>query len=198
MDAKRCLGRFGTVLALAVILMASQGCNTAVGRYFQYRGEDALEMADVGLTITKKPSVGLYWNSLDLLVFGYSDIDGYFVGLGGGQIGMTRHYNKCAGLMVSEERVGWGNFDKTDPNTLSIRNGGLLGFASLMGGKSTPDYTPACVHFFPHIAYVGFVWNARWTQMIDFMLGFTTLDLAGDDGYKFGVWPAARRPAGRI
>ena len=190
MDAKRWFGRLGLVLALAVILSASQGC--AVGQYFQHRGEDALEMVDVGLTITKKPCIGLYWNSLDLLVAGYSNIDGYFVGWGGGQMGVTRHYNKCYGLIVSHEEVGWGTFDKTDKSTLHVRNGGLLGLASL-AGRSTPDYTPACVHFIPHIAYVGLVWNARWTEILDFALGWTTLDIGGDDGHRFGVWPGQRR-----
>lgn len=196
MDSKRCLGRFVIVLALAVILMGSQGCNTAVGRYFQYRGEDAMEIADFGFTFTTKPNIGLYWNSLDMLVAGYCNIDGHFVGFGGNQIGVTRVYANCKGLIVSDEKIGWGKFDKNDPSTLYVRKGGLLGFASLMGtgnARSSPDYTPACVHFFPHLGYVGFVWNARWTQMLDFIVGFTTLDLAGDDGRKFGAWPGNPR-----
>ena len=190
MDAKRYLGRLGVVLALAVVVSTSQGC--AVGRYFQHRGEDALEMVDVGFTFTSKPCIGLYWNSLDLLVAGYSNVDGYFVGWGGGQLGVTRHYNKCYGLIVSHEEVGWGKFDKNDPDTLYVRYGGLLGLASVLG-KSTPDYTPACVHFIPHIAYVGLVWNARWTQVLDFALGWALVDVAGDDGYRFGKWPGQRR-----
>jgi hypothetical protein len=195
MDAKRYLGRFGVVLALAVILVGSQGCNTPVGRYFKYRGQDALEMVDVGFTFTKKPCIGLYWNSLDLLVAGYCNIDGYFVGLGGNQIGITRCYAHCYGFIVSHEEVGWGDFDKNDKSTLYVRNGGLLGFGSLTDPRypSSPDYTPACVHFIPHLGYVGIVWNARWTQMLDFILGWTTLDLGGDDGYRFGKWPGQRR-----
>ena len=26
-------------------------------------------------------------------------------------------------------------------------------------------------------------------EMVDFVLGFTTLDIAGDDGKKLGTWP---------
>jgi len=33
------------------------------------------------------------------------------------------------------------------------------------------------------------VWNVRWTQILDFALGWTTLDLANDDGHQFGAWP---------
>ncbi|MCD6416273.1 MAG: hypothetical protein J7M08_06220 [Planctomycetes bacterium] len=182
------------VVAGAVVLLMSQGC--AVGRYFQCRGEDFAEIMDIGVTVTKTPQIGLYWNSLDLLVLGYSDVDGYFAGWGGGQFGVTRHYNNCYGAIVGHEKVGWGKFNKDDPKTLYMRYSGLLGLASLAGtgdNKTTPDYTPACVHFFPHIGYVGLVWNARWTEMLDFIVGFTTIDLAGDDGHRFGKWPGQRR-----
>jgi hypothetical protein len=191
--------RTAVMSVLAVAFIASQGCAQveAVGRYFQHRGEDALEMVDVGFTITTTPQLGLYWNSLDLLVFGHSEVDGYFVGWGGNQIGVTRHYNKCTGLIVSEEIVGWGDFDKDDPDTLYIRYGGLLGLASA-AGDSTPDYTPACVHFFPHIGYVGLVWNARWTEILDFIVGWSMVDIGGDDGYKFGSWPWKARDPNRL
>ena len=194
MEAAGRLRKLALVATVAVILFTAQGC--AVGRYFQHRGEDALEMVDFGFTFTTKPCIGLYWNSLDLLVAGYSNVDGYFAGWGGGQFGWTRHYNQCAGFIISHETVGWGDFDKNDPSTLHMRYGGLLGFASLAGtgnSRPSPDYTPACVHFFPHLGYVGIVWNARWTQILDFIVGFTTIDIAGDDGYRFGKWPGQRR-----
>jgi len=194
MEAMTRLRRVAMVAAVAVVMFTSQGC--AVAKYFQYRGEDCLEMVDFGFTVTSKPCIGLYWNSLDLLVAGYSNVDGHFIGWGGGQIGVTRHYNHCYGLIVSHEEVGWGKFDKNDPNTLYERYGGLAGLASLMGtgyNRPSPDYTPACVHFIPHLGYVGIMWNARWTQILDFIVGFTTIDIAGDDGYRFGKWPLQQR-----
>jgi len=36
---------------------------------------------------------------------------------------------------------------------------------------------------------VGLVLNANFAQMIDFPLGFVGIDLAGDDGRKYGRWP---------
>jgi len=187
MEAMRFLRKAGLVVVFAAVLWSVQGC-AEVGKYVRYRAEDFVEMVDVGFTFTPKPSIGLYWNSLDLLVAGYSDLDGYFVGLGGNQIGITRFYSNCYGLMVSKERVGWGDFDKDDDDTLYVRYGGLGGLASLATGGG-PEYTPACVHFMPHLGYVGVVWNARWTQILDFIVGFTTVDIAGDDGSQFGSWP---------
>ncbi len=187
MAAERILRKAGVVLLLAAVLWTAQGCKS-VRDYAQYRVDDMMEMVDLGFTYTEEPSIGLYWNSLDLLVFGFAELDGYFVGLGGNQVGVTRCYVDCRGFIVSEEKIGWGDFDKDDESTLYVRRGGLAGMASLSSGGS-PDYTPACVHFVPHIGYLGFVWNARWTQILDFFVGFTTLDLAGDDGTQFGSWP---------
>jgi len=36
---------------------------------------------------------------------------------------------------------------------------------------------------------VGIVANVRFTELLDFMLGFTTFDLCGDDGHKISKWP---------
>jgi hypothetical protein len=179
------------LVALALPLFTSTGC-----KYFQYRAEDFLDMVDIGFTVTSTPQIGLYWNSLDLLVAGYSNVDGYFVGWGGGSFGVRRHYNHCYGLIVGRETVGWGDFDKEDPSTLYERYSGLAGLASFMGSdqtRSTPDYTPACVHFVPHIGWLGLVWNARWMQVVDFIVGWSTIDIGGDDGYKFGHWPCYGR-----
>lgn len=179
-------------LALLLGLLMVSGCS-----YAQYRAEDALEMVDVGFTITEEPQIGLYWNSLDIFPFGYSHIDGYFVGLGGGHPLVMRHYNKCQGFGIAYQEIGWGDFDKNDPETLHRNYAGILGYLS-PPHQSDPAYSPACVHFFPHIGHVGLVWNARYTEILDFFLGWTTFDLAGDDGRSVGKWfwaPKENEPA---
>jgi hypothetical protein len=115
------------------------------------------------------------------------------VGWGGGQIGVTKHYNKCWGLGYGREEIGWGDFDKDRPETLYVDYSGVLGIV-LPPYRNEPAYTPACVHFFPHLGFVGLVWNARWYEMADFAVGFTGLDLAGDDGVKIGHWPWQATP----
>jgi hypothetical protein len=185
-----------TLLAVCGLLSLSMGCSSAL-RYAQYRGEDALEMIDLGLSITTTPQVGLYWNSLDILVAGYAKLDGYFLGWGGNQLGWTRMHAHCWGLGYGYQEIGWGDYDLSDPDTLYIDNGGIPGFfMSPMPGVpgNIPAYTPACVHFIPHIAYVGIVWNARWWEIIDFVAGFSTLDLSGDDGVEIGSWPWRSTP----
>ena len=87
---------------------------------------------------------------------------------------------------------GWGRFDKGDPSTLHTRMGGYIG-TFMYPGKTTPSYTPACVHYFPHLGYVGFCWGLRWTELADFMLGWTTIDIAGDDGFDMPKWSWPKR-----
>ena len=43
-----------------------------------------------------------------------------------------------------------------------------------------------------HLGWFGLVINARYTEVLDFVVGFTTLDLAGDDGIPVGRWPWKR------
>lgn len=194
--------RRAALSAVIAVVFAAQGCSS-VGRYFQHRYHDFGEMIDLGVTVTRTPQLGLYWNSLEVLVAGYSNIDGYFAGFGGGQIGVTRVYSRCWGLAYGEETIGWGPLLDSDQreDALVKRRSGVLGIAtSLVGVDVTgsgygqgPNYTPACVHFVPHLGYIGLVWNARYTEMADFALGWFGLDIAGDDGYPVGKWSFPRR-----
>jgi LysM repeat protein len=175
----RCRGRAWHLLVLAVIAVMLQGC--AVARYFQYRVQDAMDIVEVGVSVSTTPQLALYWNSLDLAVFGYSNFDGYLIGLGGRHPGVTRLHEKCYGLIVSHEEVAWGPYDADHPEALRTRIGGLAGLPGLVFGTKTLD-SPSCVHFFPHIGYVGLVWDLRWGQILDFIVGWTTIDLGHDDG----------------
>lgn len=203
---KRNASRIALLIALAGIMFVSAGCAASVGEYFVHRYQDFGEVIDLGITVTKTPQIGLYWNSLDLITVGYSDIDGQFIGWGGGQIGMTRVHAKCWALLYGHEEIGWGPL-LDDParreEAIMRRRSNVVGIASSLVGinvnnahtyyRHPPDYTPACVHFIPHIAYVGLVWNARYPQIVDFALGWFGLDIAGDDGYPTGKWSFPRR-----
>ena len=172
------------------------GC-TAVTKYFANRYNDALQMADVGITLTSTPQLGLYWNSLDALTFGYASLDGTFVGWGGNQIGETPFHVRAWGFIYAYQEIGWGDYDVDDPKTMYITNGGLPGyFMFWVPGipQKIPAYSPACVHFFPHLGYVGLCWGIRWYEVLDFIVGFTTIDLAGDDNARIGSWPWQSEP----
>ena len=139
-----------------------------------------MDIVELGVSVSTTPQLSLYWNSLDLAVFGYSNFDGYLIGWGGRHPLFTRLHNKCYGLIVSYEEVAWGDYED-DPGALHKRIGGLAGLPGLVFGTEPLD-SPSCVHFFPHLGFVGLVWNLRWGQIVDFAVGWTTIDLGHDDG----------------
>jgi hypothetical protein len=185
--------------ALLAVMFSASGC-VSVGHYFEHRYRDFTRMIDLGITVSKKPQLGLYWNSLDLFTVGYSNVDGYFIGWGGGQLGVTRMYNHCWAFVYGEETIGWGPLLDTDRREEAIvrRRSNVLGIlSSVVGVDPTgdhygngPDYTPACVHFVPHLGYIGIAWNARYAEIAQFAVGWFGLDITGHDGdrYPVGKW----------
>jgi len=125
-------------LALAAALGSLAGCTNlaeraknpphAVYLYVHDRVVDALQMIDGGITVTTKPCFALYGHFASLTPVGVGYFDGYFVGIGGGQLGVTRHYLSGLGLGVwGYEEIGWGNYDPDDLTTLQSQGVGPLG-----------------------------------------------------------------------
>ena len=123
--------RLGLGLALAACLAALQGC-AVVRKIYIYtsdRVNDGFDMVDFGVTLSGKRGLSVYGCGGGLFTLGAGYVDGYFVGVGGGRIGIFRHYHKAIGLVLwSYEEFGWGDFDVTKPETLNRRYVGLLGW----------------------------------------------------------------------
>jgi hypothetical protein len=171
------------VVLLIGVLAGSQGCT-----YAKYRVQDLLDIADIGVSLSWKPGVALYACFASVAPGGFSYVDGYFLGWGGGRIGFTRHFETCWGLLVIGHEVhGWGDFDKDDTRTLHRQYTGA-GIVLFPAVESRPSYMPACVHYF-HVLFLGLVGNLRYMEIVDFVLGFTTIDLNGDDGPQIATWP---------
>ena len=135
MSTRRGLRRPGLILALAACLAALGGCAPIrkVAIYSYDRGADALDMFDLGLTLSR-PWDHPYFN-LDLCFFGLFDlgfgsVDGYYTGVGGsGFRFFTKHYHYTVGLVLwGYGEYGWGDFDRNDRETLSWRYVGLIGW----------------------------------------------------------------------
>jgi len=104
--------RRGLGIALACAVVAVQGC-----AYVQHRVKDTLDMVDVGITVTETPYLSLYGCGLDVMTFGAGHVDGYLVGIGGGQAGYIRHYEKTIGLVLWATRNSAG----ATPSTPTVR-----------------------------------------------------------------------------
>jgi len=116
--------RVAAALAVAVAFGVMPGC-----AYFRHRAEDAAEVIDLGVTWSDRFGLAAYGNFASITPGGLGYVDGYFAGIGGGQIGATEHYEGSIGLLGwGYEEVGWGDHDKNVPGTLDRQHVGLLGF----------------------------------------------------------------------
>jgi hypothetical protein len=168
-------------LVLAVLALDATGCT-----YLKHRGEDLLETFDIGITLSRSPQLSLYANGASFICFGYSKFNGTLLGMGGGFFGIVHHENKCWGNgFYGEEKLVWGKNRR--PWKRYKQKQGLQGVLSCLPRLQPPAYFPACVHNF-HLGWIGIVGNIRYAEMLDFILGFTTFDLAHDDGREKGNW----------
>jgi hypothetical protein len=128
------------LLAAAALLCGGSGCAT----YWHNRARDFAEMVDIGVTYSKEPHWVFYQSFESLLTVGYANYEAAFYGWGGNQFGATPHYLKAWGALVwGHEQVGWGDYDKADPDTLYVQTVGLIGMpAGLIDGPSNPSYVP--------------------------------------------------------
>lgn len=115
-------------LALALAALAAlPGCMS----YVRHRAEDAMEMIDLGVTWSDRFGLAAYGDFASIAPGGLGYVDGYFAGIGGGQIGTTEHYEGNIGLLLwGYEEVGWGDFDKEMLGTLDRQHVGLVGLAA--------------------------------------------------------------------
>ena len=168
-------------LASALALVGSAGCT-----YLAHRGQDALDMIDLGVTASARPGFALYYNFVPVVPIGYGHVDGTFLGIGGGRAGAMPHYERSRGVVLwGEEEVAFGDFDAADPETYNAFRSGIVGLAQ--GPAPGPDYTLSCPHYI-HLGWIGVVASPRYLQMLDFILGWTTLDIGFDDGRRCGRW----------
>ncbi len=162
----------GLVLVLLVVGILMSGC-----AYMRDRGNDAMDMLDVGVTVSPEPKFGAYVGFQSLLGLGYSNFEGQFLGLGGGNAGlMDARYHAASLVVTGSENWQFGGSPARESDT-------DIGLAMLNGGG--PDSFArffTCPKFI-HLGFVGIVLNCAPGQVVDFLIGFTTLDLGRDDGH---------------
>ncbi len=218
MDKSSTFRRMATILSALALLLSTQGCT-----YLKWRLDDFAEIADIGITVSKKPYFALYADELSLLPAGYAHVDGHFIGWGGGQVGMTTHAVHSWGLLVhGKEELGWhrkyegeggekeaeaikawrnreGFIEQGAGATMVIDDTVRLITGKMFEGQNQPDHSLSCLHYV-HLGWFGVVVNVRTLDIMDFVLGwfgidFGRLDLGGDDGTErqWGLKPGGWR-----
>jgi hypothetical protein len=170
----RSLVRTILFLLVAVVLCSNTGCT-----YLINRGNDAADIFDVGITVSKEPQFGLYAGVLNLLTIGYSNFDGTLYGLGNRNFGAVTAREKAGGLLVrGHEQFGYEDFEVVDPESpLPWR----VGFIGLIEGPRPPAGQIVNCPKILHLGWIGVSLNCKFGQLLDFVLGWTTIDIMGDD-----------------
>ena len=172
------------VVGLVAALAATTGCT-----FLRARGKDALDMFDMGFTFSTKPQFGLYGNCPFTVPGGYSKVDGYFVGLGGGKVGVMDHHQDSAGLLLwAREDVEWSK-GEDDEEKVGTYQMGPLGLAVDSEGNTT--YRPQCAHYL-HLGFIGVTGNLNYREWADFLVGWFGVDINKDD-VRAASLPARRR-----
>ena len=176
-------------------LLAAVALSGCTADYFQHRADDAVDMLDIGFTWSNDPAFALYTNTPILVPIGWSDVDGYLLGIGGGVVGSTSHYESCCGILLwGEERSAWHHYDLRKPETINVQ--GVGPFAAMLGPYGKATYVPAWTNYL-HLGYAGLAFNARYMEILDFVLGWFGADIARDDGKSTGKWPWEDSPRPR-
>jgi len=176
---------------LLALLGLAQGC-----AYLNNRANDAKDMIDVGFTFSEKPQFALYASGpfVQVGTAGYGQVDGHFFGLGGGKFCLwAPHYEHSYGLLVwgrewisfshSEAEIAAMTEEKAAAATSDMQVG-IVGMPLGLAGVGAPPpglkYIGSCPHYI-HLGWIGVVGGPRYLQMLDFILGWTTLDICCDD-----------------
>lgn len=174
---------------LAIAAIFSTGCSN----YMHNRGKDAMQMFDIGITVSPlcKPGLAVYASVPGSIGAGGSYVAGAkFFGIGNNQAGWLDYEHKSYGaLLWGSAKQGCGEFDpkdvyqaREDQRNLTERPRFHTGpVRDIVQDDAVPP--PAFVECdkFVHIGYVGILFNCRFFQMVDFLVGWTTLDIMGDD-----------------
>jgi hypothetical protein len=144
------------------------------------RGNDALDIFDIGITVTKEPQIAVYAGFQSILSVGYANMEGKLIGLGQRQFGvLDMRYRAGGNLLQGYEQFGYGQkFTASDPDS-PVKRGIGLGLMYDETPKTIPEALQ-CPKLF-HLLYIGLDLNCKPGEFLDFLLGWTTLDIGHDD-----------------
>jgi len=172
MMARRSVLLVTGIIALSGILCS--GCS-----YMQKRGNDALDMFDIGVTVSQTPGFSLYSSCFEIFTVGYSNVDGRFHGLCRRRVGSFPLRHNATGVLVwGYEQLGYDEVDFADPDSPESWRVGPLGL--ILGPGPDKAHVMNCPKLL-HLGWAGIAINCKLADIADFILGWTTLDIMGDD-----------------
>jgi hypothetical protein len=185
--------------SLAAVAMALAPCGCQ--KYWRDRGNDYGDAMTVGITLSKKPQFAFYpVDYFNISPLGYSHLDARFSGLSGGKWQTLEFHDRTWGVLLwGSDHLQLGEFDPANPRLFAPSKLAELKAAGKEPPKRRPRYNkgavamgvqdnaPPPLTFLScrrnlHLGWAGLHLAMNADEMLDFFLGFTTLDIKGDDG----------------
>jgi len=164
------------LLAVGILASSLSGC-----AYMTHRGEDALAIFDVGFTFSAKPHFAAYCGFNSLFGLGYAEFDGKYFGIGNQNAGwMDARMHEGGMLLEGYEQYGYREFNPEKPDSLKVYGVGV----GMLNHDLRENVLQAmeCPKFV-HVGWIGFNLNCKIGQMVNFLVGWTGVDLAHNDEY---------------
>ncbi len=175
-------------IMLLMLVSVVSGLTGSGCAYLRDRGNDAMDMIDLGLTFSREPGFAFYYDFVPVIPIGIGAVNGRFAGLGGGKFALgTPHYQRSTGVILWGQEEVTFDYSRQELEAMpedvrqevtNYQRSGLIGL--IQGPVPDTDYLISCPHYL-HLGWVGVVATPRYLQMLDFLLGWTTLDIGGDD-----------------
>ncbi len=176
---------------LVGVLAPTAGC---ASKYWRDRYNDFKDQWELGVTSSDNGQFGIYGGLLHFITLGGTSLDCDLHGLANSQWGSHKYYDKSwATLFVGEDShvVTSGGVPLPPSEEIMKYDTGFLG---LPFGQPGDAQTALTSPFMIHLGYGGIVWNTKFVEVLDFVLGWTTLDIMKDDT---GTRPVAEVEEGK-
>jgi len=190
------VGRVACLLVMVGVLTASSGC-----AYLQDRGGDALDMMDIGLTVSDhlRPDFALYQDYMNVLPHGWAHVDGRYLGVFHREVGsMELRYRAWGVIVTGSTQLQVGEFDPFDWHQAWVKDMEALQAAGEPLPTEAPRYNQGVIRMamydnipplesfmscerIIHLGWIGIYMSLHPVEIADFIIGWTTIDIVGDD-----------------
>jgi len=185
--------RRGIRAVLCMLFLSPAFALTGGCAYMRDRGNDALDIFDIGFTVSDKgcePDFAVYVGILGNIPIGFACVDAKLLGIGNQQIGYMHYENESWGALAwGSAWMGCGKFNSKDTYQAREDQRDLKERPRFNTGPARmimEDNTSPVLTFFEcdkgvHLGWFGVLLNCRPVELIDFVVGWTTLDIVCDD-----------------
>jgi len=179
--------RLFLALALGSSFVLQSGCT-----YLTKRGNDAADIVNLGITVTPrlKPEFAFYFDFFSLTPIGYANLDNKMFGIFNRNYGLMDYEEESYGAVVyGREMKVAGEFNPKDPHQAHTDQTDVKErpkFDIGLGGITSGENPPPPLHYLEcdravHLGWIGIRNTMRPFDLVDFVLGWTGLDIMGDD-----------------